>query len=77
MRFCGKCHKMVVKIIINASDLSKICCCDLGSDTILTGNVASSLITYVSGSDRTGNKRKAMKIIDEVFQRAEERLETE
>ena len=78
MKFCGKCHKMVtVKPITNASDLTKRCYCDSDAVTILAGNVASSLAAYVLKSHRTDGRRKVVKIIKEVFQGAEEWMETE
>ena len=49
MKFCGKCHKMViVKTINSVSDLSKRCCCDSDKVITLDGNTTSSLIAYAS-----------------------------
>ena len=66
MKFCWKCHKMViVKAINSVSDLDKRCCCDSDMVIYRNGNTASSLIAYASNLRSNPIRKKAMKTIKE------------
>ena len=43
MKFCGKCHKMKVKKIINPNNLTRFCHCDPNGSGLFSEDVLSRM----------------------------------
>lgn len=59
MKFCGKCHKMVVKKVTNPNNIHRICICGLSnSEIFITGDVLPKMRSEAhDGSSTTRNSR--------------------
>ena len=66
MKFCGKCHKMVVTKLTNANNKDRVCLCDLDRGVLISESVLSSIRADVLGLTDRSSRREAMRDIREV-----------
>ena len=71
MKFCKKCHKVVIKVVTKDTNLDRMCKCD-GSADILVNDLQTIRESNASGEDTRGSKRTVNKLftnaaVDAVF----------
>ena len=68
MKFCNKCHKMVVKKITDANNLYRICSCDTSGLEVISEDVKSRMRSISLGATTKSSNGKsftrAMKEVD-------------
>ena len=68
MKFCNKCHKMIVKKINNPNNLYRICSCDTSELEVISEDVKSRMRSITLGTTtKSSNGRsfsRAMKEVD-------------
>ena len=67
MKFCGKCHKMVVDKIVNSNNRHRICICDLNSCVLASASVLSRLRSEAQSKTMRNNRarsKRSIRIID-------------
>ena len=69
MKFCGKCHRMVMtKPLTNANNFNWVCYCDPGRNILVSGSAVSSIRANVSGLTGGSSRKDAMRIVRKVEQ---------
>lgn len=60
MKFCGKCHKMKVRVVTNPNNLNRYCCC--GSTMLLTRDALSKRRSIAPAATARNRRKECMKI---------------
>ena len=60
MKFCKKCHKVVIKVVTKETNLDRICKCDRTAD-FLVSDLQSISENNTCGEKRCGSKRMVNK----------------
>lgn len=61
MKFCSKCHKMIVKKVVNPNKALRVCCCWQTQHNITISNdVLSRCESEIQGKMRKGTRQQGM-----------------
>ena len=63
MKFCGKCHKLIVKKIINPNNMHRICSCDSDNILLLGKDVVSRMRAQAPGTATKNERKICMRIV--------------
>ena len=65
MKFCKKCHKVVIKVVTKDTNLDRMCVCD-GAADILVSVIQTIRESNASNEDTRGSRKRVNKLFTDM-----------